>query len=88
MKHLSLAIFNADSTKPALSRIVTIDENSFQTIVASLRDNGVSSAADPTSMNTVAKLIFFCGKMAAGKSTLARDLASRRNAVLLVEVSF
>ena len=36
-------------------------------------------------MNTVAKLIFFCGKMAAGKSTLARDLASRENAVLLVQ---
>jgi len=28
-------------------------------------------------MSTSAKLIFFCGKMAAGKSTLARDLAAR-----------
>lgn len=28
---------------------------------------------------------FFCGKMAAGKSTLARELAGRDNAVLLVE---
>jgi predicted kinase len=36
-------------------------------------------------MNTSAKLIFFCGKMAAGKSTLARDLAERENAVLLVQ---
>jgi len=36
-------------------------------------------------MSTAAKLIFFCGKMAAGKSTLARDLASRENAVLLVQ---
>jgi len=34
-------------------------------------------------MSTSAKLIFFCGKMAAGKSTLARDLARRENAVLL-----
>jgi predicted kinase len=36
-------------------------------------------------MSTTAKLIFFCGKMAAGKSTLARDLASQENAVLLVQ---
>ena len=36
-------------------------------------------------MSTSAKLIFFCGKMAAGKSTLARELASRDNAVLLVQ---
>src|SRR6476661_6988530 len=39
-------------------------------------------------METAAKLIFLCGKMAAGKSTLARDLAERRNAVLLVEDEF
>ena len=36
-------------------------------------------------MSTSVKLIFFCGKMAAGKSTLARDLADRENAVLLVQ---
>jgi predicted kinase len=36
-------------------------------------------------MDTSAKLIFLCGKMAAGKSTLARELASRRNAILLVQ---
>lgn len=30
----------------------------------------------------MAKLIFFCGKMAAGKSTLARELAVRENAVM------
>jgi predicted kinase len=36
-------------------------------------------------MNTSAKLIFLCGKMAAGKSTLARDLARRENAILLVQ---
>ena len=28
------------------------------------------------------KLLFLCGKMAAGKSTLARDLAARENAML------
>src|SRR6266851_1041732 len=39
-------------------------------------------------MSTSAKLIFFCGKMAAGKSTLARDLAARENAVLLVQDDF
>ena len=33
----------------------------------------------------MAKLIFFCGKMAAGKSTLARQLADREDAVLLVQ---
>jgi len=36
-------------------------------------------------MSTSAKLIFFCGKMAAGKSTLARNLAAREKAVLLVQ---
>ena len=35
-----------------------------------------------------AKLMFFCGKMAAGKSTLARDLAVRENAVLFVQDDF
>lgn len=34
------------------------------------------------------KLLFFCGKMAAGKSTMARELASREDAVLLVEDHF
>jgi predicted kinase len=36
-------------------------------------------------MSTAAKLIFLCGKMAAGKSTLARDLAERESAILLVQ---
>jgi len=36
----------------------------------------------------VAKLIFFCGKMAAGKSTLAKELAARERAVLLVQDEF
>lgn len=31
------------------------------------------------------KLLFLCGKMAAGKSTLARDLAARENAMLFVQ---
>lgn len=31
----------------------------------------------------MAKLIFFCGKMAAGKSTLATELAARERAVVL-----
>jgi len=39
-------------------------------------------------MNTSAKLIFLCGKMASGKSTLAQDLAKRENAVLLVQDEF
>lgn len=39
-------------------------------------------------MNTSTKLVFFCGKMASGKSTLARDLAKRENAVLLVQDEF
>jgi predicted kinase len=39
-------------------------------------------------MNTSAKLIFLCGKMAAGKSTLARDLAERHNAIRLVQDEF
>jgi predicted kinase len=32
-----------------------------------------------------AKLLFMCGKMAAGKSTLAKELAARENAVLLAQ---
>ena len=39
-------------------------------------------------MKTAAKLIFLCGEMAAGKSTLARELAKRENAVLLVQDEF
>ncbi len=39
-------------------------------------------------MTGSAKLIFLCGKMAAGKSTLARELADRENAVLLVQDDF
>lgn len=35
-----------------------------------------------------ATLYFFCGKMAAGKSTLSRELASRQNAVRLAEDEF
>ena len=39
-------------------------------------------------MSSSAKLIFFCGKMAAGKTTLARELADREKAVLLVQDEF
>ena len=35
-----------------------------------------------------ARLYFLCGKMAAGKSTHARELARTRNAVLLVQDEF
>ncbi|MBE9182930.1 ATP-binding protein [Oculatella sp. LEGE 06141] len=34
------------------------------------------------------KLFFFCGKMAAGKSTLARDIARRDDAILVVQDEF
>jgi len=36
-------------------------------------------------VTTPATLIFLCGKMAAGKSTLAKSLAEREHAVLLVQ---
>jgi predicted kinase len=39
-------------------------------------------------MNNPVKLVFMCGKMAAGKSTLARDLAERGDAILLVQDEF
>jgi predicted kinase len=39
-------------------------------------------------MTSKAKLIFFCGKMAAGKSTLASVLAAQKGAVLLVQDEF
>jgi predicted kinase len=35
-----------------------------------------------------ATLYFMCGKMAAGKSTLSRELAERENAVLIVQDEF
>lgn len=35
--------------------------------------------------NQSAKLHFFCGKMAAGKSTLAAELAADKNAILISE---
>ena len=38
-----------------------------------------------TQTRRTAKLIFLCGKMAAGKSTLAKALAEREGAVLLVQ---
>jgi predicted kinase len=39
-------------------------------------------------MTTGATLFVFCGKMAAGKSTLARTLAEREHAVLLEQDAF
>lgn len=36
-------------------------------------------------MTTTATLHFFCGKAGAGKSTLARELATTRRAILLCE---
>jgi len=39
-------------------------------------------------MSAPTKLIFFCGKMAAGKSTLAKKLATQEHAVLLVQDDF
>jgi len=36
-------------------------------------------------MSAGPKLVFLCGKMAAGKSTLAAELARRENAILLVQ---
>ena len=35
-----------------------------------------------------AKVYFMCGKMAAGKSTLARELAKTKNAALLIQDEF
>jgi predicted kinase len=39
-------------------------------------------------MHRKGKLLFMCGKMAAGKSTLARELAGRENAILLSQDEF
>src|SRR5947208_15878838 len=56
--------------------------------------NAISSTARVTSgimcghMAGSAKLIFLCGKMQAGKSHLARELADGENAVLLVQDDF
>jgi predicted kinase len=52
-----------------------------------VRHNNLNGDPDKN-MNTSAKLIALCGKMASGKSTLARDLAIRENAVLLAQDDF
>lgn len=39
-------------------------------------------------MKQQGKLFFFCGKMAAGKSTLARETARREDAILVVQDEF
>jgi predicted kinase len=39
-------------------------------------------------MSTSGKLIFFCGKMAAGKSTLPKRFGRSENAVLLAQDDF
>lgn len=39
-------------------------------------------------MSRYGKLLFFCGKMAAGKSTLSKALAERENGILLVQDEF
>ena len=36
-------------------------------------------------MKTIGTLIFFCGKMGAGKSTLSHEIASKEEAILLSE---
>ena len=46
---------------------------------------GVIHTDQMREMKPSVKLMFMCGKMAAGKSTLARDLAERQHAVLLVQ---
>lgn len=44
-----------------------------------------SVAGSKFSMTRTARLFFFCGKMAAGKSTLARQLAAREDGVLFIQ---
>ena len=39
-------------------------------------------------MQQPGKLFFFCGKMAAGKSTLAKEIAQREDAVMLIQDEF
>ena len=39
-------------------------------------------------MDPKGRLLFFCGKMASGKSTLAKQLANRHGAVLLAQDEF
>jgi predicted kinase len=39
-------------------------------------------------MDQRGKLFFFCGKMAAGKSTLAKEIAQCENAILIVQDEF
>jgi predicted kinase len=56
--------------------------------MASPVDERDARSRTPVSPQTAGRLLFFCGKMAAGKSTLARELAQREDAVLLVQDHF
>ena len=67
---------------------VVVDPDSETDSVPKWRDFDSRSLEGMDVMNSSAKLIFLCGKMAAGKSTLARDLGKRENAILLVQDEF
>src|SRR5262245_34711935 len=51
-------------------------------------NEGRANATAILGMSGAAKLIFLYRKMAAGESTLARELAERENAILLVQDEF
>src|SRR5215203_5698137 len=69
--------------KPGLLRL-SFEAVLFKRLLATIPETH-SLPKGVLGMSISAKLIFLCGKMAAGKSTLARDLAQRENAVLLVQ---
>jgi hypothetical protein len=70
-----------DPSWPPASGVNPLDgTNYLDTASAFVKAFLASSTSSLEGMNTSAKLIFLCGKMAAGKSTLARHLAKRENA--------
>ncbi|MEM8643219.1 MAG: ATP-binding protein [Cyanobacteria bacterium P01_G01_bin.54] len=52
---------------------------------AVLKQPVIGIQSNLSQMSTQAKLYFLCGKMAAGKSTLAKQLARDHDAILLIE---
>ena len=55
---------------------------------ASVTASAPTHHEEPARRAHLPKLFFLCGKMAAGKSTLARQLANREHAVVLAEDEF
>jgi CheY-like chemotaxis protein/predicted kinase len=72
--------FSEEEVFARVENILTIRQ--LQQQIKQLQPGGIHSMMQP------GKLFFFCGKMAAGKSTLAKEIAEREDAILIVQDDF